>query len=57
MKFNKLLPLILYVCFLSLTGMKCKKDSTLIIHKEKLPAITQSGSHTFGFYPPKIRWS
>lgn len=49
MKLNKILSLILYVFFLSLTGMKCKKDITLSPDKEELPAITQSGANNFGF--------
>ncbi|WP_235526046.1 DUF6252 family protein [Pedobacter sp. Leaf216] len=29
--------------------MKCKKDITMTPDKEELPAMTQSGSNTFGF--------
>jgi hypothetical protein len=40
---------ILFLSFLLLTGMKCKKDSISFNTKDKLPAITQEGKNTFGF--------
>jgi hypothetical protein len=38
----------LAICFMLLTGMKCKKDNQQP-DKEQLPPVTQTGAHTFGF--------
>ncbi|WP_293297809.1 DUF6252 family protein [Pedobacter sp. UBA4863] len=40
--------MLLALCFLLITGMKCKKDSQNP-SKEQLPAATQTGANTFGF--------
>ncbi|WP_293297803.1 hypothetical protein [Pedobacter sp. UBA4863] len=40
--------MLLALCFLLITGMKCKKDNQNP-NKEQLPAATQTGANTFGF--------
>lgn len=47
-KINKLTLLIISVCCLSMSGVKCKKETSLT-KEEELPALTQKGANTFGF--------